>query len=660
MAQKVQRTFIKKVNFVQNDGDDQLNVQTDHKMTNSQQDQQQMQSNNYLFATGFLLLILLYLLVSIYIATKLKKQRKSVKVMYGTLLLYLLIRFFSFNICMLDSINIIEISNASIVYHLAMNSIFLCDCIFVISFFALFRFFLMFKYYSHISLSSTWETKILQNQKVLLYAISIFISVQIVIVILFNTPIIRIQELMIDDFIQNILIIICYVVFHVLMVFKFSGTPYLSNHLKKNTRIIMAFTFYFALSRSVIAAVNIYLSQNQNGVFDLIQSPSNTLIWKQFMLIASLIFTEIIPFAALASRSNIFQEKFQEPLLPQDKVEEGVNKEAPSINSVRTYSEEMNNFELAGDISKVKLQENEKGETISYYRHHGLGKIFHSCDNKAIRKIEVKQLSQYIIDEIKSDVYQQKQFPAKKLVRVLEYQCLADQLLLAYPFYNNRSLRYIIQKQSVGILNIQSQCNKETFTSSQTNETSQFTLASKVNLALKIAYLIRDMHHQGFIHGHLHSDNILLSSKLYPRIADLGLNALKKYLGLKGQYSNKSQFTSPENLLARGPVVSTNDPASDTYSFAFILYELFVGREPFQNVSLKELKEIVVEKESRPKIPSEIPEEIQKLIRCCWYQRAQDRPDFESICEHLENYSKSQQILHSEMHEHDQNKSQLK
>ncbi|KAL4449732.1 hypothetical protein ABPG74_008105 [Tetrahymena malaccensis] len=659
MAQSVQRDFIKKVNHLKNDRQHQIFVQSDHKLRHSQQGQE-MESNNYLFATGFLFLILLYLLVSIYIATKLKKQRTSVKVMYGTLLAYLLVRFISFNICMLDSINIIDISSTQIVYHLAMNSIFLCDCIFVISFFALFRFFLMFKYYSHISLSSTWETKILQNTRVLIYAIAIFISVQTIIVILFNTPIIRIQELMIDDFIQNILIIVSYVVFHVLMVFKFSGTPYLSNHLKKNTRIIMALTFYFAISRSVIAAVNIYLSQNQNGVFDLIQSPSNTLIWKQFMLIASLIFTEIIPFAALASRSNIFQEKFQEPLLPQDKVEEDVTKEAPSINSVRTYSDEIHNLEIDGDISKVKLLENEKGEITSYHRASGLGKIFQSCDHRAIRKIEVKQLTQYILDEIRSDVYQQKQFPAKKLVRVLEYQCLPDQLLLSYPFYENKSLRHIIKKQSIGILNIQSQCDKETFTSNQTNETSQFTLESKVNLALKIAYLIRDMHRQGFIHGHLHSDNILLSSKLYPRIADLGLNALKKYLGFKGMYSNKSQFTSPENLLARGPVVSTNDPASDTYSFAFILYELFVGREPFQNVNLKELKEIVLEKESRPKIPSEIPEDIQKLIRCCWYQRAQDRPDFDSICEHLENYSKSQQQKNAEMHETDQNKSELK
>ncbi|KAL4501707.1 hypothetical protein ABPG72_018758 [Tetrahymena utriculariae] len=659
MAQIVERDFIKKVNALKNDGDHSLNVQTDHKMRHSQQGQE-MESNNYLFATGFLLLILFYLLVSIYIATKLKKQRRSVKVMYGTLLLYLLVRLISFNICMLDSINIIEISDTSIVYHLAMNSIFLCDCIFAISFFALFRFFVMFKYYSHISLSSTWETKILQNTKVLLYAMSIFIFVQTIIIILFNTPIIRIQELMIDDFIQNILIISCYVVLHILMVLKFSGTPYLSNHLKKNTRIIMAITFYFAISRSVIAVVNMYLSQNQNGVFDLIQSPSNTLIWKQFMLIASLIFTEIIPFAALASRSKIFQEKFQEPLLPQDNVEEGFTKEPPSINSARTYSDEMYSFELVEEISKLKLLENEKGEIINYHRANGLGKIFQTCDNKAIRKIEVKQLTQYILDEIKSDLYQQKQFPAKKLVRVLQYQCLPDQLLLAYPFYNNRSLRYIIKKQSIGILNIQSQSNKETFTQNQTNDTSQFSLESKVNLALRIACLIRDMHRQGFVHGHLHSDNILLSSKLYPRIADLGLNALKKYLGFKGLYSNKSQFTSPENLLARGSVVSTNDPASDTYSFAFILYELFVGREPFQNVCLKELKEIVLEKESRPKIPTEIPEEIQKLIRCCWYQRAQDRPDFDSICENLENYSKSSQLQHTEMYETDQIKSQLK
>jgi hypothetical protein len=103
-------------------------------------------------------------------------------------------------------------------------------------------------------------------------------------------------------------------------------------------------------------------------------------------------------------------------------------------------------------------------------------------------------------------------------------------------------------------------------------------------------------------------------------VLDLGLTAFKKYLGYKGLYSNKSAFTCPENLDIKGSVVSTTNPASDTYSFAFILYELFVEREPFHNLSSKELKDVVLTKESRPKIPIEgVPEEIQKLIRCCWY-----------------------------------------
>jgi len=36
-----------------------------------------------------------------------------------------------------------------------------------------------------------------------------------------------------------------------------------------------------------------------------------------------------------------------------------------------------------------------------------------------------------------------------------------------------------------------------------------------------------------------------------------------------------------------------------------ILYEIFVEKEPFKDISLKELKRIVTEENSRPKIPDD-------------------------------------------------------
>lgn len=64
--------------------------------------------------------------------------------------------------------------------------------------------------------------------------------------------------------------------------------------------------------------------------------------------------------------------------------------------------------------------------------------------------------------------------------------------------------------------------------------------------------LIKNLHANGLIHGHLHSANILFDDKLKPYISDLGLTAFKKYLGYKGLYSNKSGFTCPENLDIKG------------------------------------------------------------------------------------------------------------
>ena len=90
------------------------------------------------------------------------------------------------------------------------------------------------------------------------------------------------------------------------MRFKFSGTPYLSDKYKKSNRIVIAFTFYLAFSRLLIASADIYITEYNDAIFQLIDSNPDSLIWKQFIIVASLIITEVIPFAAIASRPDVF------------------------------------------------------------------------------------------------------------------------------------------------------------------------------------------------------------------------------------------------------------------------------------------------------------------------------------------------------------------
>lgn len=115
------------------------------------------------------------------------------------------------------------------------------------------------------------------------------------------------------------------------------------------------------------------------------------------------------------------------------------------------------------------------------------------------------------------------------------------------------------------------------------------------------------LHKIGIIHGHLSSSNILFDKRFNVKISDIGLTSLKKLMSLRFGYSNKSHFTAPEHLKESSLIVKNPTSKSDIYSFAFILWELFMEREAFGNLSLEELKKTVINDNSRPKIPENGP-----------------------------------------------------
>ena len=54
------------------------------------------------------------------------------------------------------------------------------------------------------------------------------------------------------------------------------------------------------------------------------------------------------------------------------------------------------------------------------------------------------------------------------------------------------------------------------------------------------------------------------------KICDLGLIQLKKLMMHKNNYTNKSQYTSPEHLEEKGNIVVNAVGSSDVYSFGMI------------------------------------------------------------------------------------------
>lgn len=57
--------------------------------------------------------------------------------------------------------------------------------------------------------------------------------------------------------------------------------------------------------------------------------------------------------------------------------------------------------------------------------------------------------------------------------------------------------------------------------------------------------------------------------------------------------------------------------------------------KPFPNLSLKELRYLVGEKRSRPKIAETVNPKLSELIRRCWDAEAEKRPSYSDIIDTL-------------------------
>ncbi len=149
-----------------------------------------------------------------------------------------------------------------------------------------------------------------------------------------------------------------------------------------------------------------------------------------------------------------------------------------------------------------------------------------------------------------------------------------------------------------------------------------------LEIAVKTAQILGEIHTNHIIHNDINSQNILLKNNKYVYIIDFGIST--KY-NLKAQsFSNKTHFEgtlkymSPEQT---GRVNRTVDYRTDLYSFGVVLYELFTGKLPFEQSDAMELIHAHIAKMPvlPHKINPEIPEILSKIILKLLAKNAEDR-----------------------------------
>ncbi len=147
--------------------------------------------------------------------------------------------------------------------------------------------------------------------------------------------------------------------------------------------------------------------------------------------------------------------------------------------------------------------------------------------------------------------------------------------------------------------------------------------------ALQIARGMLHIHQEGLAHRDLKSANVLLFEEAnLIKVCDFGsvrvLERTATVTGMTGTY----RWMAPE--FHDKASVRINQQC-DVFSFAMVLYELFVHEVPFHDV--KEVFDVLplIRNGERPEILPELPSYISTLMQSCWKHAPRDRPTFEKI-----------------------------
>ena len=468
-----------------------------------------------------------------------------------------------------------------------------------------------------------------------------YFVLQVSIIILFSRDAIDKQGVIIS-FSVNDIIFPCFILLSEYKLHqKTSGLPYESS-IFRNTKNNLNFrVFYWITCRFLHATLCLVLLKidDINNFVELPPKSSQIENYTYFMMMGSLaivfldkIVTEVVPIYLVVNQDfmDLFRDmrnKVKESLLQktdiEDKCDSNFGSEFNGKANDGKIAFNLINFEpLDQSGSQQKGNKNKSFGTIRKATCSLINQSsFLGLEELSVRVVELANLSPYIIESVVKDyeIHQNIQ-KITNLVNLMGISIEKNKIALIYTQMPNGSLHTLINVDR------------------KDDPLKKIDYNMKLKIGLKLAKTLKVLHSHNppIIHGHLTPNNILLDKDFTPKVGDILFYDLKKYCAVVIGYQNKTKYTAPEYLKENGGISNNPKTSADVYSYGLIMWELITETQAFQNMKMADLKKVIIEDDSRPKIPEDVPEEIAKIIRCCWQNDAEKRPTFDQILDKLE------------------------
>jgi len=121
----------------------------------------------------------------------------------------------------------------------------------------------------------------------------------------------------------------------------------------------------------------------------------------------------------------------------------------------------------------------------------------------------------------------------------------------------------------------------------------RYTIKQRLELFITVCDAVQHAHHKGIIHRDIKPSNVLVSmseDKPIAKVIDFGIakateasDVQNSVFSIEGQFIGTPEYMSPEQAGGRADI----DTRTDVYSLGVLLYELLVGRLPFEAASLR-------------------------------------------------------------------------